>query len=62
MPARHYRFYFMRSGRTVAAEIAECNGDGGAIEKAKELLSTSAFDTMEVWQDTRKVGTVERRI
>jgi len=52
----------MRSGRTVAAEIAECNRDGGAIEKAKELLSTSAFDTMEVWQDTRKVGTVERRI
>ena len=60
MASSHYRMYFMRAGHTYAAEVVECDGDGVAIEKAKELLTASEFSTMEVWQGSRKVGFVER--
>jgi hypothetical protein len=45
---------------TVAAEVFQCHGDSSAVEKAKELLSASAFNAMEVWQGSRKVSIVER--
>jgi hypothetical protein len=57
-----YRFFFKSRGATVAAEVFQCDGDSAAVEKAKQLLWASAFNTMEVWQSTRKVGVVERNI
>jgi hypothetical protein len=57
----HYRFYLQRDGQTFAAEILECESDGDAMAKAKELLAASTtFRLMEVWRGTRKVGVVER--
>jgi hypothetical protein len=55
-----YRFFFRQHDITVRAEVIECDGDASALEKAKELLSTSQFRLIEVWQTTRKVGIVER--
>jgi len=49
----------MIDGRTVAAEVLQCDSDGAAIEKAKELLAASTHARMVVWQGTRKVGIVE---
>ena len=60
MNVSFYRFFFKSHGATVAAEVLQCDGDSSAVEKAKELLSASAFNTMEVWQEARKVGIVER--
>jgi hypothetical protein len=55
-----YRFFFKNNGATVAAEVFQCDGDSAAVEKAKQLLGASTFNTMEVWQGTRKVGIIER--
>jgi hypothetical protein len=55
-----YRFFFKSHGATVAAEVFRCDGDSPAVEKAKQLLSASAFNTMEVWHGSRKVSTIER--
>ena len=55
-----YRFFFRRDGTTVDVEVLQCDGDASAIEKAKEMLGRSSFTLMEVWQDTRKVGIVEK--
>ena len=56
-----YTFNLIKRGRTLATELMECGDDGYAMQKAKELLSTSTFDSVEVWQNTLKVGVVERR-
>jgi hypothetical protein len=56
-----YRFYLQRNGHAFVAEVLECESDGAALEKARELLALSTmFHLMEVWQDSRKVGVVER--
>ena len=60
MTVDSYRFYFKSDDQTVAADVLECDGDGDALEKAKQLLSASQFETMEIWQGTRKVGNIER--
>jgi hypothetical protein len=60
MDLSFYRFIFKSHGASVAAEVFRCDGDSAAVEKAKQLLSASAFNNMEVWQDTRKVSIVER--
>jgi hypothetical protein len=60
MTLSFYRFFSRRDGTTVNAEVCQCDGDGAAMEKAKELLGQSRFALMEVWQGTRKVGVVER--
>jgi hypothetical protein len=57
---RYYRFFFMSHGRTIAAEVLECDGDAAALEKAQQLISNSNFNAMEVWQEDRRVGDVER--
>ena len=61
MAASSYRFYLQRDGQTFAAEVLECESDSDAMVKARELLAASTtFHLMEVWQGTRKIGTVER--
>lgn len=45
-----YRFFFITDGRTIAAEVLQCDGDGAAIEKAKQLLATSCHAQMVVWE------------
>lgn len=61
MTADCYRFYLQRDGQTFAAEVLECDSDSDAMVKAKELLAGSTtFHLMEVWQGTRRVGTVEQ--
>jgi hypothetical protein len=60
MNVSFHRFFFRRDGTTVSTEVFQCDGDGSAIEKAKELLGQSSVTLMEVWQGTRKVGIVER--
>jgi|SoiMethySBSTD1v2_1073268.scaffolds.fasta_scaffold23831_11 hypothetical protein len=61
MALTSYKFNLIRRGQTLATELMECDDDGYAMQKAKELLSTSTFDSVEVWQNTLKVGVVERR-
>ena len=61
MALSSYKFNLIKHGRTLATELMECDDDGYAMQKAKELLSTSTFDSVEVWQNTLKVGVVERR-
>jgi hypothetical protein len=60
MAVSHYRFYFKKDGHTMAAEVAECDGDDVALEQAKELLAKSTFSTMEVWQGNRKVDVIQK--
>ena len=61
MTANYYRFYLKRDGQTFAAEVLECHSDSDAMVKGRELLVASrTFYLMEVWQGTRKVGTVQR--
>ena len=52
----HYRGYFMQGGRIAAPAIIEATDDAQAMLKAGELLSTSQFLCIEVWQETRIVG------
>jgi hypothetical protein len=40
-----------KHGRTLATELKKCDDDGYAMQKAKELLSTSTFDSGEVWAE-----------
>jgi len=61
MAGGHYRFYLQRDGQTFPAEVLLCDSDSDAMVKAKDLLAMSTtFRLMEVWQGTRKVGTVEK--
>lgn len=59
MAVSHYRFYLKKDGHTMAAEVAECDGDGAALEQAKELLAKSTFNILEVWQGPRKVDVIK---
>ena len=52
----HYRGYFMQGGRIAAPAIIEAADDAQAMLKAGELLSTSQFGCIEVWQEKRLVG------
>jgi hypothetical protein len=52
----HYRGYFMQGERIAAPAIIEATDDAQAMLKAGELLSTSQFPRIEVWQETRVVG------
>ena len=52
----HYRGYFMKDERIVAPAIIHATDDAQAMLKAGELLSTSQFLRIEVWQETRIVG------
>jgi hypothetical protein len=61
MASTSYTFNLIKHGRTLATELMECDDYGYAMQKAKELLSASTFDSVEVWQNTLKVGVVERR-
>src|ERR1044072_8958462 len=49
MAGSHYRFYLKRDGHTF--EVLECDLDGAAMPKARELLANSTtFHLMEIWQ------------
>ena len=52
----HYRGYFMKDERIVAPAIIDAADDAQAMLKAGQLLSTSQFPCIEVWQETRVVG------
>ena len=52
----HYRGYFMQGERIAAPAIIEATDDAQAMLKAGELLSTSQFLRVEVWQGQRIVG------
>jgi hypothetical protein len=52
----HYRGYFMQGERIAAPANIEATDDAQAMLKAGELLSTSQFLRIEVWQETRIVG------
>ena len=54
----HYRGYFMQGEHIVAPENIEAADDAQAMLKAGELLSTSQFACIEVWQETRVVGSL----
>ena len=61
MALSSYEFNLIKHGRTLATELMECDDDGDAMQKAKQLLSVSTFNSIEVWQGARKVGVAERR-
>ena len=52
----HYRFYFIAGECIRAAQDIEAADDAGALAKANELILTSEFLAIEVWQQTRFVG------
>jgi hypothetical protein len=52
----HYRGYFMQGERIAAPAIIEATDDAQAMLKAGELLSTSQFLRIDVWQEKRLVG------
>ena len=54
MASSSYRFHLIKHGRTLATELMECDDDGDAMQKAKQLLSASTFNSVEVWQNTPK--------
>jgi hypothetical protein len=53
-----YRVYFLKDGHVVAPEVIEVDDDAQALLKAGELLSTTHFHCIEVWQGARVVGTL----
>jgi hypothetical protein len=57
----HYRGYFMQGDRIVAPEIIEAADDAQVMLKAGELLTTSQFARIEVWQEARVVGALSAR-
>jgi hypothetical protein len=52
----HYRGYFMKNDHIVSPADIDATDDAQAMLKASELLSTSQFGRIEVWQETRVVG------
>jgi hypothetical protein len=52
----NYRAYFMKGGRIVAPKDIEAESDAQAMLQAGELLSSSQFPSIEVWQEKRVVG------
>ena len=51
-----YRGYFMQGEHIAAPANIDATDDAQAMLKAAELLSTSQFVRIEVWQETRVVG------
>lgn len=60
MTTSYYRFFFMSYGHAIAAEVLECDCDAPALEGAKQLISHSNFNVIEIWQEDRKIGDIER--
>jgi hypothetical protein len=54
----HYRGYLMMDDHIVAPSIIEATEDVQAMLKARELLSTSQFLSIEVWHGYRLVGSL----
>ena len=52
----HYRGYFVKDDHIVAPAVIDAADDAQAMLKASELLSTSQFPCIEVWQEKRVVG------
>ena len=52
----HYRGYFIKNDHIVAPTNIDATDDAQAMLRASELLSTSQFFLIEVWQATRVVG------
>jgi hypothetical protein len=48
----------MKNDHIVAPTHIQAANDAQAMLKASELLTTSPFDLIEVWQETRVVGAV----
>jgi hypothetical protein len=53
-----YRGYFLKDDHIVAPESIDATDDAQAMLKAGDLLSTSQFLRIEVWQETRIVGSL----
>jgi hypothetical protein len=56
-----YRGYYLKDDHIVASEGIDATDDAQAMLKAGELLSTSQFLRIEVWQETRIVGSLSAR-
>jgi hypothetical protein len=52
----HYRGYFVKDDHIIAPANIDAADDAQAMLKASELLSTSQFLGIEVWQEKRVVG------
>ena len=52
----HFRCYFIAGECIRAAQDIEADDDAGALAKANELILTSEFLAIEVWQRARFVG------
>ena len=53
-----YRGYFMRNNHIVAPAVIEAAEDAQAMLRASELLLVNQFPYIEVWQETRIVGSL----
>ena len=53
-----YRGYFIKDNHIVAPTVIEATGDAQAMLRASELLVARQFPYIEVWQETRIVGSL----
>jgi hypothetical protein len=54
----YYRGYFMKDDHIVAPTVIEADEDAQAMLRASALLLGSPFPYIEVWQETRIVGSL----
>ena len=53
-----YRGYFIKNNHIVAPAVIEASEDAQAMLRASELLLARQFPCIEVWQQTRIVGSL----
>ena len=53
-----YRCHYLQDGQARAQVVVDAPDDAKALVEAEELLASSRFSVMEVWQGSRLVGRV----
>jgi hypothetical protein len=53
-----YRCHYLEDGQACSQVVVHAIGDATALAEAEELLASSRFSVMEVWQGSRLVGRV----
>jgi hypothetical protein len=60
VPEKSYRCYFMQNGRVVVTEVLECDSDAIALVLCRDIHDRSAFETLELWDEARRVAVFTR--
>jgi hypothetical protein len=58
-----YRFYLLEgSGHIAAVRVGECTTDADALLEAEDVLQTSEFPAVEIWDGARRVGMLNKPV